>query len=58
MFSDCRCALFNDKMIHLCTGMDELVCTMVTEEGLDLAAGVEYLKEHGITDLLESVGGV
>ena len=31
---------------------------MVTESGLDLAAGVEYLKQHGLIDLFHAVSCV
>ncbi|XP_070186023.1 uncharacterized protein [Littorina saxatilis] len=37
------------------TKLDDLTCSMVTEKGLDLSAGVNYLKQHGLEALLHSV---
>ena len=35
--------------------MDDLVCTMASEDGLDLSAGVEFLKQQGLVDMLHAV---
>ena len=39
-------------------GLDELTCTMITDDGLDLGAGAEFLKQHGLAELLQSVSCV
>lgn len=42
--------------MHVFAVLDDVACAMVTDKGLDIAAGVEALKTAGLWNLFDEVG--